>query len=151
MAVRQKIQAGDVFVIGDADLQGEMVSLNKQNRLGKVVFKSKQFRGMIGMVISENIFDEIPTDVSEIKFVDKVFYSLHFHLRNGTWQIIGKQAVTRHEEDLTLRLVGSWLWRLDEELENVQAKDYKKYPSQGLCYSTAIYTAINQFVQDQQL
>lgn len=149
---KQTVRAGDIFVIADTQLHGEILALDKQIRLGKVIFKSKRTRAMIAMLISENTFSEIPANVSNIKFVDNVFYSLYHHVRNGAWQIIGRQPVTEHEEDLTLRLVGSTLYRLDEDLGVIaDKKERKKYPKQLLCYLGAIYIRINQFVKENNL
>ncbi len=121
-----KIKQGDIFIISDIVLHGETFSLNKKIRLGKVVFVSKITRKMIGITVSYDTFDQIPSEVSDIKFMDRIFYTGNQLLRNGDWEIIGNQNVTKNEENLTLRLTGSTLRKMDVDLGVVSHQDRKK-------------------------
>lgn len=99
---------------------------------------------MIGMTISCDTFNEIPSNINEIKFTSNVLYTGSQALKNSTWKIIGNQIVTEPEKDLTLRLVGSSLYRLDTYLGVICNEDRKKYKKQLGHGFGALYTIINQ-------
>lgn len=141
--MNRKINEGDVFIISNALIDNEELSLKKTIRLGKVIFISKVTKRTIGIVISEDIFDEKPSDISNVKFIDKVFYTGDYLLKGRSWEIIGNQTVTDTEKDLTTRLIGNSLWRLDSNLGIVDNKDRKKYVKQLIYGFEILYSIID--------
>lgn len=135
---------GDIFVLSDISLDGEIIALDQKYRLGKVIFISKMTKFMIAIVVSENIFETIPTNSTTINFSNTIFYTGSQLLKNGMWQIIGNQPVTDDEKKLTLRVVGSSLYLLDEYLGVVESNERKKYKKQLISGLGALYYKINE-------
>ncbi len=141
----KKVREGDIFIISDVTMKdGTILSLDKKIRLGKVVFASKLTRQMIGMIISSEIFDKIPNEITNIHFENEIFYTGNQFLRSGYWEIIGNQFVSKEEENLTLRLVGSSLRRLDIDLGVVSYQDRKKYKEQSIKGLGLLYKVLNE-------
>ncbi|QIW16281.1 hypothetical protein A4G20_08015 [Pasteurellaceae bacterium RH1A] len=147
---RKNFKAGDIFPLSDVVLGEETLFLHQKHRLGKVIFMSKITKRMIGIVLSQKTFEKIPEDVSDIAFSDTIFYTGNHLLREGVWAVIGNQPVTKEEQELTLRLVGSSLYLLDENLGLVEQKDRKKYQKQLASGLGALYWKINQLYPDEQ-
>ena len=142
----KKIVEGDVFIFSDVTIGEETLSLKNQIRLGKVVFLSKITKKAIGVIISHDTFSEIPNpnSINEIKFTNTIFYTGNQFLKNGYWEIVGNQPVTEAEKDLTLRLIGNSLWKLDTNLGVISNEDRKKYNKQLIHALGALYSIINQ-------
>ena len=142
----KKIVEGDVFIFSDVTIGEETLSLKNQIRLGKVVFLSKITKKAIGVIISHDTFSEIPNpnSINEIKFTNTIFYTGNQFLKNGYWEIVGNQPVTEAEKDLTLRLIGNSLWKLDTNLGVISNADRKKYNKQLIHGFGALYSIINQ-------
>ncbi len=139
------VREGNIFIISDVKMEdGTVLSLDKKIRLGKVVFVSKVTRKMIGIVISSDIFDKIPNEISHIHFGNEIFYTGNQFLRSGDWKIIGNQLVSKEEENLTVRLVGSSLRRLDIDLGIVPYQDRKKYKKQYIKGLELLYENLNE-------
>lgn len=141
---KNKINDGDVFVLSDIIIQDEIISLNNQHRLAKIIFISKMTKLMIAIVLSKDIFKEIPNNVENIEFSDNIFYTGSQLLKSEDWKVIGNQPVTEAEKNLTLRMVGSSLYLLDEYLGVVPNNERKKYKKQLGYGFGALYNAINQ-------
>ena len=140
----KKIVEGDVFILSDITIGEETLSLKNKIRLGKVIFLSKITKNAIGITISYDTFNEIPSNIDEIKFTNTVFYTGNQLLKNGSWKIIGSQIVTEPEKDLTLRLIGNSLWRLDTNLGIISNENRRKYKKQLIHGFGALYLIINQ-------
>ena len=142
----KKIVEGDVFIFSDVTIGEETLSLKNQIRLGKVVFLSKITKKAIGVIISHDTFSEIPNpnSINEIKFTNTIFYTGNQFLKNGYWEIVGNQPVTEAEKDLTLRLIGNSLRKLDTNLGLISNEDRKKYNKQLIPGFGALYSIINQ-------
>ena len=140
----KKIVEGDVFILSDITIGEETLSLKNKIRLGKVIFLSKITKNSIGITISYDTFNEIPSNIDEIKFTNTVFYTGNQLLKNGSWKIIGSQIVTEPEKDLTLRLIGNSLWRLDTNLGIISNENRRKYKKQLIHGFGALYLIINQ-------
>ena len=140
----KKIVEGDVFILSDITIGEETLSLKNKIRLGKVIFLSKITKNTIGITISYDAFNEIPSNIDEIKFTNTVFYTGNQLLKNGSWEIIGSQIVTEPEKDLTLRLIGNSLWRLDTNLGIISNENRRKYKKQLIHGFGALYLIINQ-------
>ena len=140
----KKIVEGDVFILSDITIGEETLSLKNKIRLGKVIFLSKITKNAIGITISYDAFNEIPSNIDEIKFTNTVFYTGNQLLKNGSWKIIGSQIVTEPEKDLTLRLIGNSLWRLDTNLGIISNENRRKYKKQLIHGFGALYLIINQ-------
>ena len=140
----KKIVEGDVFILSDITIGEETLSLKNKIRLGKVIFLSKITKNTIGITISYDAFNEIPSNIDEIKFTNTVFYTGNQLLKNGSWEIIGSQIVTEPEKDLTLRLIGNSLWKLDTNLGIISNKNRRKYKKQLIHGFGALYLIINQ-------
>ena len=142
----KKIVEGDVFIFSDVTIGEETLSLKNQIRLGKVVFLSKITKKAIGVIISHDTFSEIPNpnSINEIKFTNTIFYTGNQFLKNGYWEIVGNQPVTEAEKDLTLRLIGNSLWKLDTNLGVISNEDRKKYNKKLIHGFGALYSIINQ-------
>ncbi len=142
---KYRIKQGDIFIISDVTIEDESIlALDKKIRLGKVVFSSKITRQMIGMIISCDVFDEAPSEISNIRFIDKIFYTGNQLLRSGEWQIIGNQNVKENEENLTIRLTGSTLRKMDIDLGVVSHQDRKKYKQQSIEGFGLLYKNLNE-------
>lgn len=141
--MNKKIKEGDVFIISDVLIDDDKLSLKKKIRLGKVIFISKITKKTIGIVISNSTYDEIPNDILNIKFLDKVFYTGNHFLKDGNWSIIGNQTVTDAEKELTTRLIGNSLWKLDVNLGVVPNEDRKKYNKQLIYGFEILYSVID--------
>lgn len=141
--MNKKIKEGDIFIISDVLIGDDKLSLKNKIRLGKVIFISKITKRTIGIVISNNIYDEIPDDISNINFLDKVFYTGNHFLKDGNWSIIGTQTVTDFEKELTTRLIGNSLWKLDIDLGVVKNEDRKKYNKQLIYGFEILYSVID--------
>lgn len=139
-----KIKSGDIFILSDVTVGKETLSIQNKIRLGKSYFLSKVFQRAIGIILSCDTFNEIPNDINEVKFTNTVFYTGNQLLKNGSWEIIGNQIVTKQEEDLTLRIVGCSLYKLDTELGIISNEDRKKYQKQLIYGFGALYLVINQ-------
>lgn len=142
---KNKINDGDVFVLSDIILQDEIISLSNQHRLAKVIFISKIAKLTIAIVLSKDIFKEIPDNIDDVEFSDNVFYTGSQLLKSGDWKIIGNQPVTDSEKNLTLRMVGSSLYLLDEYLGVVPNNERKKYNKQLVSGIGALYYKINKY------
>ena len=140
----KKIVEGDVFILSDITIGEETLSLKNKIRLGKVIFLSKITKNTIGITISYDAFNEIPSNIDEIKFTNTVFYTGNQLLKNGSWEIIGSQIVTEPEKDLTLRLIGNSLWKLDTNLGIISNENRRKYKKQLIHGFGALYFIINQ-------
>lgn len=140
----KQIKSGDIFIISSIDIGNEKISLAKNTRLGKVIFVSKRTKGMIGLLISKFDFENIPIEIDDIEFVNKILYADWYYLRNGNWKIVGHQVVTEAEEDLTIRLTGTNLWRLDEYLGVIPKSELKKYNKQLQYGFKILYSTIDQ-------
>lgn len=140
---KNKINDGDVFVLSDIIIQNEIISLNNQHRLAKIIFISKMTKLMIAIVLSKDIFKEIPDNIDDVEFSDNVFYTGSQLLKSGDWKVIGNQPVTEAEKNLTLRMVGSSLYLLDEYLGVVPNNERKKYNKQLISGIAALYYKIN--------
>lgn len=140
----QKLKVGDVFIISDVVIGDDVLSLNEKNRLGKVIFISKISKKVIGIVISKNTFVDIPIDINDVGFLDSVLYTGNQLLKRGDWGIVGNQLVSTKEEDLTYRLIGNSLWRLDSNLGVVPPNDIKRYNKQLIYGFVALYKLINK-------
>lgn len=140
----KKIVEGDVFILSDITIGEETLSLKNKIRLGKVIFLSKITKNTIGITISYDAFNEIPSNIDEIKFTNTVFYTGNQLLKNGSWEIIGSQIVTEPEKDLTLRLIGNSLWKLDTNLGIISNENRRKYKKQLIHGFGALYLIINQ-------
>lgn len=140
---KNKINDGDVFVLSDIIIQDEIISLNNQHRLAKIIFISKMTKLMIAIVLSKDIFKEIPDNIDDVEFSDNVFYTGSQLLKSGDWKVIGNQPVTEAEKNLTLRMVGSSLYLLDEYLGVVPNNERKKYNKQLISGIAALYYKIN--------
>lgn len=140
----KKIVEGDVFILSDIAIGEETLSLKNKIRLGKVIFLSKITKNTIGITISYDAFNEIPSNIDEIKFTNTVFYTGNQLLKNGSWEIIGSQIVTEPEKDLTLRLIGNSLWKLDTNLGIISNENRRKYKKQLIHGFGALYLIINQ-------
>ena len=140
----KKIVEGDVFILSDITIGEETLSLKNKIRLGKVIFLSKITKNTIGITISYDAFNEIPSNIDEIKFTNTVFYTGNQLLKNGSWEIIGSQIVTEPEKDLTLRLIGNSLWKLDTNLGIISNENRRKYKEQLIHGFGALYLIINQ-------
>lgn len=139
-----KAKEGDIFVLSDVTFEdGDFISLNNQHRLAKVVFISKMTKSMIAIILSKEIFAEIPDNVDDVVFSDNIFYVDSDLLKSGDWKIIGNQPVTETEKNLTLRMVGSSLYLLDEYLGVVPHNERKKYNKQLRSGVGALYYKIN--------
>ena len=141
--MNKKIKEGDIFIISDVLIGDDKLSLKNKIRLGKVIFISKITKRTIGIVISNNIYDEIPDDISNINFLDKVFYTGNHFLKDRNWSIIGTQTVTDFEKELTTRLIGNSLWKLDIDLGVVKNEDRKKYNKQLIYGFEILYSVID--------
>lgn len=140
---KNKINDGDVFVLSDIIIQDEIISLNNQHRLAKIIFISKMTKLMIAIVLSKDIFKEIPDNIDGVEFSDNVFYTGSQLLKSGDWKVIGNQPVTEAEKNLTLRMVGSSLYLLDEYLGVVPNNERNKYNKQLISGIAALYYKIN--------
>lgn len=140
---KNKINDGDVFVLSDIIIQDEIISLNNQHRLAKIIFISKMTKLMIAIVLSKDIFKEIPDNIDDVEFSDNVFYTGSQLLKSGDWKVIGNQPVTEAEKNLTLRMVGSSLYLLDEYLGVVPNNERNKYNKQLISGIAALYYKIN--------
>lgn len=140
---KNKINDGDIFVLSDIIIQDEIISLNNQHRLAKIIFISKMTKLMIAIVLSKDIFKEIPDNIDDVEFSDNVFYTGSQLLKSGDWKVIGNQPVTEAEKNLTLRMVGSSLYLLDEYLGVVPNNERKKYNKQLISGIAALYYKIN--------
>ena len=140
----KKIVEGDVFILSDITIGEETLSLKNKIRLGKVIFLSKITKNTIGITISYDAFNEIPSNIDEIRFTNTVFYTGNQLLKNGSWKILGSQIVTEPEKDLTLRLIGNSLWRLDTNLGIISNENRRKYKKQLIHGFGALYLIINQ-------
>ena len=140
----KKIVEGDVFILSDITIGEETLSLKNKIRLGKVIFLSKITKNTVGITISYDAFNEIPSNIDEIKFTNTVFYTGNQLLKNGSWEIIGSQIVTEPEKDLTLRLIGNSLWKLDTNLGIISNENRRKYKKQLIHGFGALYLIINQ-------
>lgn len=139
-----KAKEGDIFVLSDVTFEdGDFISLNNQHRLAKVIFVSKRTKLMIAIILSKVIFAEIPDNIGDVEFTDDVFYTGSQLLKSGDWKVIGNQPVTETEKNLTLRMVGSSLYLLDEYLGVVPHNERKKYKKQLGYGFGALYYAIN--------
>lgn len=140
---KQKWKEGDIFELSEIELHGEKIALAQQKRLAKVIFKSKKTRLMIAIIVSKQIFDDLPSDVENLIFSDKVYYTGCQLLNSGDWQVIGNQKVSEEEQQLTQRLVGNSLCVLDEDLGVVPQNERKKYPKQLISGVEALYYHID--------
>ena len=140
----KKIVEGDVFILSDITIGEETLSLKNKIRLGKVIFLSKITKNTIGITISYDAFNEIPSNIDEIRFTNTVFYTGNQLLKNGSWKILGSQIVTEPEKDLTLRLIGNSLWKLDTNLGILSNENRRKYKKQLIHGFGALYLIINQ-------
>ncbi len=139
-----KIKEGDIFIISDVIIGEQVCTLNKKVRLGKLIFISKITKQMIGILVSSNTFEKIPSEMSNISFDNKIYYTGNQLLRNGEWRIVGNQDVTEQEKDLTIRLTGSTLRRLDDDLGVVLHQDRKKYNNQSIKGFGLFYKVLNE-------
>ena len=48
---KNKVNTGDIFVLSDIKIQDEVISLNNQHRLAKIVFISKMTKLMIAIIL----------------------------------------------------------------------------------------------------
>ncbi|MDO4230351.1 MAG: hypothetical protein Q4C98_11095 [Capnocytophaga sp.] len=145
MSKNIKIKEGDVFVLSDITFENEeVVSLNNPHRLAKVIFISKMTKQMIAITVSKDIFEEIPDNVEDVAFSDEIFYTGSQLLKSGEWKIIGSQLVVEREKNLTLRMVGSSLYLLDEYLGVVPNNERKKYNKQLISGVEALYYKVNR-------
>lgn len=140
---KNKINDGDIFVLSDIIIKDEVISLKNQHRLAKIIFISKMTKLMIAIVLSKDIFKEIPDNIDDVEFSDNVFYTGSQLLKSGDWKVIGNQPVTEAEKNLTLRMVGSSLYLLDEYLGVVPNNERKKYNKQLISGIAALYYKIN--------
>lgn len=140
---KNKINDGDIFVLSDIIIKDEVISLKNQHRLAKIIFISKMTKLMIAIIISKDIFKEIPNNVENIEFSDNIFYTGSQLLKSGDWKVIGNQPVTEAEKNLTLRMVGSSLYLLDEYLGVVPNNERKKYNKQLISGIAALYYKVN--------
>ena len=110
------------------------------------MFLSKITKKARGIIISHDTFSEIPNpnSIYEIKFTNTILYTGNQFLKNGYWKIVGNQPVTEDEKDLTLRLIGNSLWKLDTNIGVVSNEDRKKYNKQLIHGFGALYSIINQ-------
>lgn len=143
--MRNKISEGDIFIISDVIMPEFDLILNKKDRLGKVIFISKVSKQVIGIVISSNPIDGVPENTSDISFLDHIFYTGNQLLKSGKWPIVGNQIVTNYEKDLTLRMVGNSLWRLDNNLGMVAIENKKSYKKQLIQGFGSLYENIDKF------
>lgn len=143
---KNNVNNGDIFVLSDIKLQDDLYSLDNQHRLAKVIFISKMTKLMIAIILSKDIFTEIPNNIDDVEFSDHIFYTGSQFLKSGDWKVIGNQPVTEDEKNLTLRMVGSSLYLLDEYLGVVPRNDRKKYKKQLICGIGALYYRINNIV-----
>lgn len=140
---KNKINDGDIFVLSDIIIKDEVISLKNQHRLAKIIFISKMTKLMIAIVLSKDIFKEIPDNIDDVEFSDNVFYTGSQLLKSEDWKVIGNQPVTEAEKNLTLRMVGSSLYLLDEYLGVVPNNERKKYNKQLISGIAALYYKIN--------
>ena len=108
---KQKLNVGDIFLISDVILNNEPLKLETL-KIGKIIYISESFKKIIGFLVSQDNFEQVPNDVIDIEFSDTVLYTSNQLLLDGQWKVIGKQNVSPREEDLTLRLVSNRLYRL---------------------------------------
>lgn len=140
---KQKLNVGDIFLISDVILNNEPLKLETL-KIGKIIYISESFKKIIGFLVSQDNFEQVPNDVIDIEFSDTVLYTSNQLLLDGQWKVIGKQNVSPREEDLTLRLVSNRLYRLDDELEIVPTKNLKKYRKQLIDGFVLIYQKLNE-------
>ena len=143
--MHNKISEGDIFIISDVMMPEFDLVLNKQARLGKIIFISKVSKQVIGIVISSTSLDSLSKDVSDVVFLDHIFYTGNQLLKSGDWSVVGNQIVTDSEKDLTLRMVGNSLWRLNDNLGVVAIENRKNYKKQLIQGFGGLYENINKF------
>lgn len=139
---KNKINDGDVFVLSDIIIQDEIISLNNQHRLAKIIFISKMTKLMIAIVLSKDIFKEIPDNIDDVEFSDNVFYTGSQLLKSGDWKVIGNQPRIEAEKP-NIKNGGSSLYLLDEYLGVVPNNERKKYNKQLISGIAALYYKIN--------
>lgn len=148
--MRNKISEGDIFIISDVIMPKFNLILNKKVRLGKIIFVSKVSNKVIGFMISSVLVDGVSENIaseniSDIEFLDHVFYTGNQLLKSGSWPIIGNQIVTDYEKDLTLRIIGNSLWRLDTNLGMLDVGNRNNYKKQLIQGFGGLYENIDKF------
>lgn len=135
---RIRVKEGDIFFIDDIILD-EILSFEKKHRIGKLIYISSEFKGMIGFIPSKETFQKIPSDIDSIDFMNKVIYTDKYLLQNGNWPIIGYKDVTEKEILLTERRVANVVMIKDYEVRMCTEEDYRNYANQGIAGFGAVH------------
>lgn len=138
-----EFKEGDLFFINDIELIGKTenktLSFGNEKRVGKLIYISSLFKGMIGFLPSKETFSTPPQNIQEIEFTKTVIYTDYIELKNGNWNIIGHQDTTNAESLLTTRRVANAIMIKDDEIRICTEDDYKKYKNQSIAGLGAVY------------
>ena len=84
---KQKLNVGDIFLISDVILNNEPLKLETL-KIGKIIYISESFKKIIGFLVSQDNFEQVPNDVIDIEFSDTVLYTSNQLLLDGQWKVI---------------------------------------------------------------
>lgn len=141
----QKIEIGDLFLI----------PFEKKYAVCKTLWVSKKTKNVFSFVVKNKLANtkEEALDIVNTKeylFVKiysgviNVFYTSIEKLKNGEWEIIGKQELTKEEgTDFQYHNIGGNLYKGDEYIRPLNIEEYKTTPKMGVDG----YEAINNFLK----
>lgn len=130
----RKIEIGDLFLI----------PFEKKYAVCKVLWVSKRTKNVFSFVVKNKLANtkEDALDIANIEenlFVKiylgvvNVFYTSIEKLKNGEWEIIGNQKLTKEEsDDFQYHNIGGNLYKGDEYIRSLNVEEYKTIPKMGV-------------------
>lgn len=142
--MKNKIETGNIFLI----------PYNEKFAVCKVLWISKKTKNAFSFVIKDKLVNKVDEALSVLSSeknvsvkiysgVISVFYTSIEKLKNGEWQIIGKQDLTKEESDnYQYHNIGGNLHKGDEYIRSLSPEEYKTFPKM----LNAGYEVINNFL-----